>query len=91
MESAHGELGARLAYGLCRNYSNSFSNIYGSAAGKVAAIALATYAMFSLASQNGANRDFSDSCFFYLLGDLLGNLLVGSHYDLASYGMADRV
>jgi len=47
--------------------------------------------MFSLASQNSAHRDFPDSCFLDLFGYFLGNLLIGSYYDLTSYRMADRI
>jgi len=91
MEGAHRELCAGLTNGLGRNDTHRLANIHGLAGRKVAAIALPADTVLSFAGEYCPNRYFFYAGSLDLVGDFLGDLLIGTDDDLACNRVADRI
>src|SRR5207248_11026075 len=87
MDSAHGELRARLADGLRRDNAYGFANVHRRAAREVAAVALAAYAVRQLTVQDGTHPHLLDVGVLDPLGDIFADLLAAFDDHLAGLGM----
>ena len=84
MEGTHGQLGAGLADGLGRDDADGLAHVHELAVGHVRAVALGADADAGLAGQHASDRDFGDARVDDLLGQIVGNQLVGLDEHLAS-------
>ncbi|CAI8200412.1 MAG: Uncharacterised protein [SAR116 cluster bacterium] len=79
MEGPHGQLGSRLADGLCGNHTDSLADIDAGATRKVTAIALAADACLGLTQQRRPDQRLVDPCCLDRLGMFLGHHLTGGN------------
>ena len=91
MEGTHRQLRSRLADGLGGDDADRLADLHRAAGREVAAVALAADAVLGLAGEDRADGDRLDAGLVDLVGDLLGDLLVGVDDEVAGDRVADRV